>query len=108
MAAALIERVLHHCYLVNIRGNSYRMCEHVRDRQHVFWQPFLEPRQLELRRPVVEQVVLPCQPFEELGDLLRSREPALSAPGDEVAEVELAVGDRGLGVVVYPRSRGEW
>jgi DNA replication protein DnaC len=28
MAAALIERVLHHCHLVNIRGNSYRMREH--------------------------------------------------------------------------------
>ncbi|MEZ5442872.1 MAG: ATP-binding protein, partial [Lysobacterales bacterium] len=24
MAAALIDRVLHHCHLVNIRGNSYR------------------------------------------------------------------------------------
>lgn len=28
MAAALIDRVLHHCHLVNIRGNSYRMHEH--------------------------------------------------------------------------------
>jgi DNA replication protein DnaC len=28
MAAALIDRVLHHCYLVNIRGNSYRMRGH--------------------------------------------------------------------------------
>jgi hypothetical protein len=28
MAAALIERVLHHCHLVNIRGNGYRMREH--------------------------------------------------------------------------------
>lgn len=27
MAAALIDRVLHHCHLVNIRGNSYRMRE---------------------------------------------------------------------------------
>ena len=26
MAAALIERLLHHCHLVNIRGNSHRMC----------------------------------------------------------------------------------
>jgi hypothetical protein len=26
--AALIDRVLHHCHLVNIRGNSYRMREH--------------------------------------------------------------------------------
>lgn len=28
LAAALIDRVLHHCHLVNIRGNSYRMREH--------------------------------------------------------------------------------
>ena len=28
MAAALIDRVLHHCHLVNIRGNSCRMREH--------------------------------------------------------------------------------
>ena len=28
MAAALIDRLLHHCHIVNIRGNSYRMREH--------------------------------------------------------------------------------
>ena len=28
MATALIDRILHHCHLVNIRGNSYRMREH--------------------------------------------------------------------------------
>jgi DNA replication protein DnaC len=28
MAAALIDRVLHHCHMVNIRGNSYRTREH--------------------------------------------------------------------------------
>ena len=28
MAAALIDRVLHHCHLINIRGNSYRMRAH--------------------------------------------------------------------------------
>jgi DNA replication protein DnaC len=28
MAAALIDRVLHHCHLVNIRGNSYRVRHH--------------------------------------------------------------------------------
>lgn len=27
MAAALIDRILHHCHMVNIRGNSYRMRE---------------------------------------------------------------------------------
>ena len=28
MAAALIDRLLHHCHIVNIWGNSYRMREH--------------------------------------------------------------------------------
>jgi DNA replication protein DnaC len=28
MAAALIDRVLQHCHIVNIRGNSYRMRQH--------------------------------------------------------------------------------
>jgi DNA replication protein DnaC len=28
MAAALIDRLLHHCHIVNIRGNSYRMRSH--------------------------------------------------------------------------------
>ena len=28
MAAARIDRLLHHCPVVNIRGNSYRMREH--------------------------------------------------------------------------------
>ena len=28
MAAALIDRILHHCHIVNIRGNSYRIRDH--------------------------------------------------------------------------------
>jgi DNA replication protein DnaC len=28
MAGALIDRLLHHCHIVNIRGNSYRMRDH--------------------------------------------------------------------------------
>lgn len=28
IAAALISRLLHHCHVVNIRGNSYRMRHH--------------------------------------------------------------------------------
>ena len=28
MAAALIDRLLHHCHIVNIRGNSYRLRAH--------------------------------------------------------------------------------
>ena len=34
MAAALIDRLLHHCHIVNIGGNSYRM------REHQDWPPF--------------------------------------------------------------------
>ncbi len=29
MAAALLDRLLHRCHIVNIRGNSYRMRRHV-------------------------------------------------------------------------------
>src|SRR5439155_27058976 len=28
MAGALIDRLVHHCHIVNIRGNSYRMRQH--------------------------------------------------------------------------------
>jgi DNA replication protein len=28
MASALIDRLAHHCHIVNIRGNSYRMRHH--------------------------------------------------------------------------------
>jgi DNA replication protein DnaC len=38
MAAALIDRLVHHCHLVNIRGNSYRM------RQHADLRSALTPR----------------------------------------------------------------
>ena len=34
MAAALIDRVLHHCHIVSIRGNSYRMRQH-----RALWSP---------------------------------------------------------------------
>jgi len=42
MAAALIDRLLHHCHIVNIRGNSYRMREH-RD----LWQTLNSSHQIE-------------------------------------------------------------
>jgi DNA replication protein DnaC len=42
MAAALIDRLLHHCHIVNIRGNSYRMRSH-RD----LWQTLNTPDQTE-------------------------------------------------------------
>lgn len=35
MAAALIDRLMHHCHVVNIRGNSYRMREHTDLRQAI-------------------------------------------------------------------------
>jgi DNA replication protein DnaC len=38
MATALIDRLLHHCHIVNIRGNSYRMREH-RDLWHTLHSP---------------------------------------------------------------------
>ena len=34
MAAALIDRLLHHCHIVNIRGNSYRMRAHQEGGEH--------------------------------------------------------------------------
>ncbi len=37
MAGALIDRLVHHCHIVNIRGNSYRM------RAHSELQPLLRP-----------------------------------------------------------------
>ena len=45
MAAALIDRLVHHCHIVTIRGNSFRM------RQHTdLWQA-LQPRRSQNRRP---------------------------------------------------------
>jgi hypothetical protein len=44
MAAALIDRLLHHCHIVNLRGNSYR----VRTHAHLWKQP--EPAEDEAPR----------------------------------------------------------
>jgi DNA replication protein DnaC len=38
MASALIDRLVHHCHIVNIRGNSYRMRQHA-DLQHLLQPP---------------------------------------------------------------------
>jgi len=38
MATALIDRLLHHCHIVNIRGNSYRMRHH-----RELWQTLTTP-----------------------------------------------------------------
>ncbi len=42
MAAALIDRLLHHCHIVNIRGSSYRMREHT-DLSKILHSPPVEP-----------------------------------------------------------------
>jgi DNA replication protein DnaC len=46
MAAALIDRLLHHCHIVNIRGNSYRMRNHA----HLWKQPDNEEPEAPRRR----------------------------------------------------------
>jgi IstB-like ATP binding protein len=51
MAAALIDRILHYCHIVNIRANSLRMRQHSE-----LWKPLQEqgseqtPRRTRLRR----------------------------------------------------------
>jgi DNA replication protein DnaC len=45
MASALIDRLVHHCHIVNIRGNSYRM------RQHADLQQLLSPAEAPPHRP---------------------------------------------------------
>jgi hypothetical protein len=42
MAAALIDRLVHHCHLVTIRGNSYRMRQHSE-----LWQALQAPAETE-------------------------------------------------------------
>ena len=46
MAAALIDRILHHCHVINIRSNSYRMREHSE-----LWQTLHPPGSDEPRPP---------------------------------------------------------
>lgn len=43
MAAALIDGVLHHCHLINIRGNSYRMRAHAELRRTIQSDAASEP-----------------------------------------------------------------
>jgi hypothetical protein len=45
MAAALIDRLVHHCHLVTIRGNSYRMRQHTE-----LWQTLHAPQDPEPAR----------------------------------------------------------
>jgi len=46
MAAALVDRLLHHCHIVNIRGNSYRMRQHSE-----LWQALQAPTSDENESP---------------------------------------------------------
>ena len=39
MAAALIDRLVHHCHIITIRGNSYRMRQHTELWQAVHTTP---------------------------------------------------------------------
>ena len=49
MAAALIDRLLHHCHIVNIRGSSYRMRKHI-DLSKILHSPPAEPTPLPPKR----------------------------------------------------------
>lgn len=50
MAAALIDRLLHHCHIVSIRGNSYRMRHHTELYRALTTEP--EPQESQPRRKV--------------------------------------------------------
>lgn len=49
MAAALIDRLLHHCHIVSIRGNSYRMRQH-RELYQALYPPAPEEKRSQPRR----------------------------------------------------------
>lgn len=57
MAGVLIDRLVHHCHIVNIRGNSYRMRQHAElySVLHRRGQP-AEPATTKARRRVREAV----------------------------------------------------
>ena len=50
MAAALIDRLVHHCHIVTIRGNSYRMRQHTDLWQALHTAPDPEPSSSRRRR----------------------------------------------------------
>jgi DNA replication protein DnaC len=43
MAAALIDRLVHHCHIVNIRGNSYRLRQHTELQRRLHQRPAALP-----------------------------------------------------------------
>ena len=67
MAAALIDRLLHHCHIVNIRGSSYRMRKHT-DLSKILHSPPAEPSPS------------PPPPGEREQEQRRSRRPRGSSP----------------------------
>ena len=81
VAAALIDRLLHHCHIVNIRGNSYRMKEHQglrrsasEDRQGVASLPrhALTPRGVSRRgspRRRLSRRGLPLHPHQQVAEI---------------------------------------
>ena len=36
IATAILDRLLHHCYVINIKGNSYRLKEHKQRKEFQF------------------------------------------------------------------------
>ena len=50
MAAALIDRLVHHCHIVNIRGNSYRLRQHSELQRRLQQRPDAPPDRGSKRR----------------------------------------------------------
>ena len=74
MAAALIDRLLHHCHIVNIRGNSYRMRAHQNLRRTTGASPEQEPQPREPSRDCYRSQRARRRPGAGLWSL-RSRRP---------------------------------
>ena len=77
MAAALIDRLLHHCHIVNIRGNSYRMKHHQELRRSM-------QRSVGRRRPGNRVLTVPTMASGPAGTN-RTGEPALTRPRPKCA-----------------------
>jgi DNA replication protein DnaC len=55
MAAALIDRLVHHCHIVNIRGNSYRMRQHAELRSALYPRRSVPDRSTVKRRSAAQE-----------------------------------------------------
>jgi hypothetical protein len=73
MATALIDRLVHHCHIVNIRGNSYRMKNQAEFNNARRTPPRLRPNGPHAGRPTRSKGSPPCAPPT-------SHSPALSDP----------------------------